>query len=133
MATDATGTPTSLGIPTYNPDVDAPSGLGFNAAMEAINNLIDARMSAPSSPSTGDVPVWNGSTWVKSSTTKMAVAGLAPGTNGQVLTTSGGATGWATPSTTQTYELIAESVLGSNGQFDFTSISSAYRHLHVFW
>lgn len=40
MATDATGTPTSLGIPTYNTAVDAPSGNGFNSAMTAINTLI---------------------------------------------------------------------------------------------
>lgn len=43
MATDATGTPTSLGIPTYNTAADSPSGLGFNAAMAVINTLIGAR------------------------------------------------------------------------------------------
>jgi hypothetical protein len=42
MATDATGSPTSLGIPKYDTSVDAPSGLGFNAAMDAINTLIAA-------------------------------------------------------------------------------------------
>lgn len=37
MATDATGTPTSPdSIPTYNTSTDAPSGLGFNAAIAAI-------------------------------------------------------------------------------------------------
>ena len=53
MATDATGTPTpNFSIPKYNPDNDAPSGLGFNAAMDKIDtemqtvkNLIPA--SAP--------------------------------------------------------------------------------------
>lgn len=40
MATDATGTPTPKGIPKYNPDNDAPSGLGFNAAMDAIDGLL---------------------------------------------------------------------------------------------
>jgi hypothetical protein len=42
MATDATGTPTSLGIPKYDVNVDAPSGLGFNATMDAINALLVA-------------------------------------------------------------------------------------------
>lgn len=40
MPTDLTGTPTSLGIGTYNVDVDAPSGLGFNEAMAQINALL---------------------------------------------------------------------------------------------
>lgn len=40
MATDATGTPTSLGIPKYNTAVDAPTGRGFNAAMDVIDGLI---------------------------------------------------------------------------------------------
>jgi hypothetical protein len=44
MATDATGTPTSPdSIPTYNTSVDAPSGLGFNAAMTAIQTALSAR------------------------------------------------------------------------------------------
>lgn len=42
MATDATGTPTPLGIPKINPAVDAPTGNGFNAAMDAIDTLISA-------------------------------------------------------------------------------------------
>lgn len=40
MATDATGTPTSKGIPKYDTANDAPSGLGFNAAMDAIDSLL---------------------------------------------------------------------------------------------
>lgn len=40
MAQDATGTPTSKGIPKYNTAVDAPSGKGFNAAMDAIDTLL---------------------------------------------------------------------------------------------
>jgi hypothetical protein len=95
MPTDATGTPTDLGIPTYNTNVDAPSGLGFNAAMEAIDTLIAGKMTLPASPASGDVPVWDGDSWEKSSgATKIAVAGIAPGSNGQVLTTTGGATAW---------------------------------------
>lgn len=40
MAIDATGTPTSLGIPKFNTAVDAPSGKGSNAQMDAIDSLI---------------------------------------------------------------------------------------------
>lgn len=40
MAQDATGTPTAKGIPKYNTAVDAPSGKGFNAAMDVIDGLI---------------------------------------------------------------------------------------------
>lgn len=53
MATDATGAPTSLGIPTYNINVDAPSGNGFNAAMAEINTLISARAPLASPALTG--------------------------------------------------------------------------------
>lgn len=64
MATDATGTPTAKGIPKYNPDVDAPSGLGFNAAMDTIDALFDKAQYVPSgSPSARQVAVWNGSSW----------------------------------------------------------------------
>lgn len=38
MATDATGTPTTnYQIPKFNVTVDAPSGLGGNAQMDAID------------------------------------------------------------------------------------------------
>jgi hypothetical protein len=43
MATDATGALTSLGIPTYNVDADAPSGLGLNAIVASINTKLQAR------------------------------------------------------------------------------------------
>lgn len=65
MPTDLTGTPTSLGIGTYNVDADAPSGLGFNAAMGEIDALIAARVATPAGVRVGDVPVWNGTTWGK--------------------------------------------------------------------
>jgi hypothetical protein len=68
MATDATGTPTSPdNIPTYNTAVDAPSGLGFNAAMAAIQTALNTRIATPAGILNGEIPVWNGSTWVRSS------------------------------------------------------------------
>ena len=63
MAQDATGTPTSQGIPKYNTAADAPSGKGFNAAMDAIDNLIVTR-GLPASPDTNEPLYWNGSAWV---------------------------------------------------------------------
>lgn len=78
MATDATGTPTSPdNIPTYNTAVDAPSGKGFNAAMAAIQTALNARVSAPSGIATGEVPVWNGTTWARSTTTHISASSLA--------------------------------------------------------
>lgn len=53
MATDATGTPTSLGIPTYNVNVDAPSGNGNTAQMQAIDALLVARATIASPAFTG--------------------------------------------------------------------------------
>jgi hypothetical protein len=63
MATDATGAPTALGIPKYNTSVDAPSGQGFNAAMDAIDSIITAK-TLPTAGGANRVPVWNGSSWV---------------------------------------------------------------------
>lgn len=42
MATDATGTPTTnYAIPKFNTAVDAPSGRGSNAQMDAIDTALD--------------------------------------------------------------------------------------------
>ena len=41
MATDATGTPTTnYSIPKFNTAVDAPSGIGSNAQMDAIDTAL---------------------------------------------------------------------------------------------
>lgn len=60
MATDATGAPTTtLGIPKYNTAGDPPSGKGFNAAMDYIDDLIEARGGPPGA---SGVKVWNNTT-----------------------------------------------------------------------
>lgn len=92
MATDATGTPTSPdNIPTLNVDADAPSGLGFNAAMAAIQAALSARVGAPSGIVSGEVPVWNGTTWVRSSATKIGTGSLTnyPWSNADVAAAAG--------------------------------------------
>lgn len=143
MPTDATGTPTPLGIPKYNPNVDAPSGLGFNAAMDAIDTLIAARateadltaleaevagkMTAPSAPAAGDVPVWDGTAWVKSSATQMALAGLADGSAGDILAMVAGA--WAG---SKGLRRIFEEIPSANAVTQSISgIDQNYRHLLV--
>jgi hypothetical protein len=78
LATDATGTPTSPdNIPTFNVDADAPSGLGSNAQMAAIQAALSARINTPAGIVTGEVPVWNGSTWVRSSVQNFSPSGLS--------------------------------------------------------
>lgn len=77
MATDATGSPTPLGIPKFNTSADAPSGLGFNAAMDSIDSLLAARVTKPASIISGEFPIWNGTTWVRSSA--LTVSGAFPG------------------------------------------------------
>lgn len=77
MATDATGTPTSPdNIPTYNTSVDAPSGLGFNAAMAAIQTALSAKVAKPAGIVSGEASVWNGTTWDRSSVTKIGPSSL---------------------------------------------------------
>lgn len=90
MATDATGTPTSLGIPKLDTANDAPSGLGINAMMDAIDALIAANPTKPAGIVSGEVPVWNGTTWVRSSVTRINTVrpqdlGQDSATTGQVL------------------------------------------------
>lgn len=87
MATDATGTPTSPdSIPTYNTSVDAPSGLGFNAAMAAIQTALSARVSKPTGIADGEIPVWDADTnsWVRSSAhaVRVGTSGLLIGPDG---------------------------------------------------
>lgn len=104
MATDATGTPTSLGIRKYNTSVDAPSGLGFNGAMDDIDALLVARVTKPAGIVTNDVPVWNGTTWVKPT-------GSHTGTN--FLRDDGS---WASPGGT-----VVPTAFKVNGVFDYNT------------
>lgn len=65
MATDATGTPTAkFSIPKFNTSADAPSGLGTNAMMDAIDTLISNL--GISGIANTDVPVYNSVTgkWI---------------------------------------------------------------------
>lgn len=87
MATDLTGTPTSQGIGTYNTSADAPSGLGFNAAMAQIDALFAARTKALTA--TGDL------LYASAANTP---ARLPVGSTGQVLTVAGGVPSWAAAS-----------------------------------
>lgn len=84
MAIDATGTPTAnYAIPKINPAADAPSGNGTNAAMDAIDAaLLTVQQGATAKPAgiaAGEVPVWNGAAWVRSSATNVAPTSLGSG------------------------------------------------------
>jgi hypothetical protein len=103
MATDATGTPTSPdSIPKYNPAVDAPSGLGFNAAMDAVQTALSNRPAKPASMVSGEAMIWNGATFVRSSVTQLTANGVTGITGVSLaLTVSGVNTDLAGPTTTR--------------------------------
>lgn len=79
MPTDLTGTPTTLGIGTFNVDADAPSGLGFNEAMAQIDALIAGRVGVPAGIASGEAVVWDGSTFVRSSVLPITANGIGTG------------------------------------------------------
>lgn len=126
MATDATGTPTSPdSIPTYNTSVDAPSGLGFNAAMAAIQTALSGRWLKTLFTTTGDIAYASGAS---------TPARLGIGSAGQVLTVAGGIPSWAAGASGMTqifdYTVVgsvaasidSNTVLGGN-------IPATYKHL----
>lgn len=98
MPTDATGTPTTIGLPKYDTSVDAPSGLGFNAAMDAIDSHLRSGFTL-AAPSDADVPVWDATAgrWV-SSTAKLPsiVTSLTSVPTGGIIPFGGASapTGW---------------------------------------
>lgn len=71
MATDATGTPTAKGIPKFNTAVDAPTGKGANAQMDAIDTLLNSYINLPAGIATGETMVWNGAALARSSVTRL--------------------------------------------------------------
>lgn len=69
---DATGTPsTNFQLPKYDPDNDAPSGLGFNTFVDDLDSKLKTKVPNHLITSLGanDVPIWNGTTWVRASGT----------------------------------------------------------------
>lgn len=90
MATDATGAPTSLGIRKYNTSADAPSGLGFNGAMDDIDALLIGRIPKTLLTTTGDIIYASGVS---------TPARLGVGSTGQVLTVAGGLPVWGAAAT----------------------------------
>lgn len=91
MATDATGTPsTNYSIPKFNTAVDAPSGKGSNAIVDAIDAVIPFNKSMVTTK--GDLIIV---------TASGTYARLAVGTDGQVLTADSASSGgvkWAATS-----------------------------------
>lgn len=129
MATDATGTPTPLGIPKFNTSADAPSGLGTNAMMDAIDALIQARIGIPAGIASGDVPVWNGTTFVKSSTLGMSPSGLS-GYPSDISKSLRGDGSW-TKSPALLYDSGDAGVTFPTASITTPALSQAYKHLRV--
>jgi hypothetical protein len=136
MAVDATGTPTSPdSIPKYNTAVDAPSGLGSNAQMDAIQVALSARVGAPAGIISGEVPVWNGSAWVRSSVTGLTPSGIAgypadgtkhlmgDGTWGKPPGTIMGFGNLGSPNSTAGSFAAAANILGSSVNFTADGVS----------
>lgn len=119
MATDATGTPTTLGIPTYDVNVDAPSGNGFNAAMAEIDTLIAGRVLSPTGIATGEWAVWNGSAWARSSA-------VTRSTTSKTIFTSGSGT-YTTPTGVMAIlvELLAGGGTGGTAQTGSSNVQAA--------
>lgn len=119
MSANATGTPTTLGIPTLDTAVDAPNGDGINEMMAAIDTLIDARIAKALIDAQGDLIYGSAAD---------TPARLAIGSSGQVLTVSGGVPVWSAGGSGIT--LIADQTLGSDAaSIDFSSIAGTYKHL----
>ena len=130
MATDATGTPTSPdNIPTFNTAVDAPSGLGFNAAMAAIQTALSARAGSPAGVASGEVPVWDGSAWVRSSVTGMTPSGIA----GYPADVSKGLAGDGTwpGSMHLLWDSVDAGVVLPATSITTPALSASFKHLHI--
>lgn len=68
MPTDATGTPSAnRSYPKYNTSADAPSGVGLNNIVDAIDadvqDVVDNSVVLVGTPVTGDVPQYDGTQW----------------------------------------------------------------------
>lgn len=114
MATDATGTPTSPdGLAKINPSVDAPSGVGQNSLADSIQTaLTNNYVRKPSGLVSGEVPVWNGTGWDRSSVTNIGPTSLGSGTPaaGKYLDGSGAWTTLPTAALEQAYTQITSDV-----------------------
>lgn len=122
MATDATGTPTSPdNIPKYNTSVDAPSGLGFNAAMDQIQVALNSRPSTPAGIVTGEAMIWNGTTWVRSSVTKLSLSSITDPGAGKVIGSASGAAAAVVPPGTTMAQVQVSGTGSATGVTAYTS------------
>jgi hypothetical protein len=79
--------------------------------MDTLDTLIAARVGKPSGIVTGEVPVWNGSTWVRSSATQIGLNSLTDPGSGKVIGSLGaGAVAVQPPGTTLAYVEFTASV-----------------------
>ena len=107
MSANATGTPSSLGIPTINKSQDPLTGDSVNEIVAVLNTLINGRMAAPSSPSDKHVVRWNSGTsaWV-ADYVDPANLKQSGATTGQYLSWSG--TAWVPSTILQPITVVAK-------------------------
>lgn len=75
MSANATGTPTTLwSLPKFNTASDAPNGKGVNEMMDALDVLLVGK---PVGIAAGEVPVWDGSTFVRPTARAVNISALA--------------------------------------------------------
>jgi hypothetical protein len=127
LATDATGTPTAKGIRKYNPDADAPSGVGFNGAMDDIDALLDKAQYSTDTKGTNKVAVWNGSAWVYSQVSTAMVAD-APAARRFLASDDSNHPAWAAGG----WHVIQDTLLSvDTASIDITSIPATFKHLRL--
>jgi len=127
MATDATGTPTALGIPTYETSQDLPSGVGLNNIVAVLDTLITARIAKAMLTTTGDIIYASGAS---------TPARLAVGTDGQVLTSDGSVPVWETPTSGGMALICTHTVSVAQSSIDTNTviggvIPTTYKHLKI--
>jgi hypothetical protein len=75
VSANATGTPTTnFSIPKHNTPSDSPNGKGINEMMDAIDTLLANAaqvVTRPAAIASGEVPVYNGTTFVRSSSVRI--------------------------------------------------------------
>lgn len=123
---DATGTPTSLGIPKYNTAVDAPSGKGNASQMDAIDALLVARIGKPAGIVTGEGVVWNGTGWDRSSVTRLGPSSLGSGAPDATKVLAGDGS-WQSGMV----RLADSTATGAVASFDFSGLPVTFAHLMV--